>query len=150
MSVAQRSEGVGRGMTCSPDDLPVTCSPDDHVMTLWSPPGDYLLFPLFGNLLFWMTPPPPPPVLVFYCLWSCIPTSLLMSTLLKLGFSSSDVKPRFGAFQCEYLLQNPLFFLRKIFLMALDTHAKKINPSSFILGGGVHDKTCWLIAYMLL
>ena len=76
MSVAQRSEGGGRGMTCSPDDLPVTCSPDDlpvtcspddHVMTPWSPPGDYLLFPLFGNLLFWMIPPPPP-VLVFYCL----------------------------------------------------------------------------------
>ena len=60
MSVAQRSEGVGRGMTCSPDDLPVTCSSDDHVMTPWSPPGDYLLFPLFGNLLFWMTPPPTP------------------------------------------------------------------------------------------
>ena len=80
MSVAQRSEGGGRGMTCSPDDLPVTCSPDDHVMTPWSPPGDYLLFPLFGNLLFWMSPPPPP-VLVFYCLWTCIPTSLLVSVL---------------------------------------------------------------------
>ena len=26
-----------------------------------------------------------------------------------------DVKPRFGAFQCEYLLQNPLFFLEKNF-----------------------------------
>ena len=33
-----------------------------------------------------------------------------MSTLLKLGLSGYDVKPRFGAFQCEYLLQNPLFF----------------------------------------
>ena len=33
MSVAQRSEGGGRGMTCSPDDLPVTCSPDDPPMT---------------------------------------------------------------------------------------------------------------------
>ena len=29
-----------------------------------------------------------------------------MSTLLKLGLSGYDVKPRFGAFQCEYLLQN--------------------------------------------
>ena len=34
----------------------------------------------------------------------------MMSTLLKLGLSGHDVKPRFGAFQCEYLLQNPLFF----------------------------------------
>ena len=33
----------------------------------------------------------------------------MMSTLLKLGLSCYDVKPRFGAFQCEYLLQNPLF-----------------------------------------
>ena len=32
-----------------------------------------------------------------------------MSTLLKLGLSGYDVKPRFGAFQCESLLQNPLF-----------------------------------------
>ena len=33
----------------------------------------------------------------------------MMSTLLKLGLSGYDVKPRFGAFQCEYLLQDPLF-----------------------------------------
>ena len=38
----------------------------------------------------------------------------MMSTLLKLGSSGYDVKPRFGAFQCEYLLQNPLFFIKKI------------------------------------
>ena len=59
----------------------------------------------------------------------------MMSTLLKLGLSGYDVKPRFGAFQCEYLLQNPLFFEEKI-LVALDTHAKKINPPSIILRGG--------------
>ena len=58
----------------------------------------------------------------------------MMSTLLKLGLSGYDVKPRFGAFQCEYLLQNP-FFLEKI-LVALDTHTKKMNPPSIILGGG--------------
>ena len=46
-----------------------------------------------------------------------------MLTLLKLGFSGYDVKPRFGAFQCEYLLQVPFF--RKKKLVALDTHAKK-------------------------
>ena len=43
-----------------------------------------------------------------------------MSTLLKLG----DVKPRFGAFQCKYLLQNPLFVQEKI-VVTLDTHTKK-------------------------
>ena len=59
----------------------------------------------------------------------------MMSTLLKLGLSGYDVKPRFGAFQCEYLLQNPLFFEEKI-LVRLDTHTKKMNPPSIILGGG--------------
>ena len=59
----------------------------------------------------------------------------MMSTLLKLGLSGYDVKPGFGAFQCEYLLQNPLF-LEKKSLVALDTHAKKMNPPSIILGGG--------------
>ena len=33
----------------------------------------------------------------------------MLSTLLKLGLSGYDVKPRFGALQFEYLLQNPLF-----------------------------------------
>ena len=28
---------------------------------------------------------------------------------VELGLSGYDVKPRFGAFQCEYLPQNPLF-----------------------------------------
>ena len=69
----------------------------------------------------------------------------MMSTLLKLGLSGYDVKPRFGAFQCEYLLQNQLF-LGKFFLVALDTDAKKMNPPPIILGGGVRGKVCWLIA----
>ena len=59
----------------------------------------------------------------------------MMSTLLKLGLSGYDVKPRFGAFQCEYLLQNPLFFKEKI-LVALNTHTKEMDPSSIILWGG--------------
>ena len=59
----------------------------------------------------------------------------IMTTLLKLGLSGYDVKPRFGAFQCEYRLQNPLFFEEKI-LVTLDTHTKKMNPPSIILGGG--------------
>ena len=60
----------------------------------------------------------------------------MMSTLLELGLSGYDVKPRFGAFQCEYLLQNPLFFEEKN-LVTLHTHTKKMNPPSIIfLGGG--------------
>ena len=59
----------------------------------------------------------------------------IMTTLLKLGLSGYDVKPRFGAFQCQYRLQNPLFFEEKI-LVTLDTHTKKMNPPSIILGGG--------------
>ena len=35
----------------------------------------------------------------------------LLSNDVNFGY---DVKPRFGAFQCEYLLQNPLFFRKKI------------------------------------
>ena len=70
----------------------------------------------------------------------------MMSTLLKLGLSGYAVKPRFGAFQCEYLLQNPLLFEEKN-LVTLDTHTKKMNPPSIIL---VHGKACWLIAYKLM
>ena len=72
----------------------------------------------------------------------------MMSTLLKLGLSGYDVKPRFGAFQCEYLLQNPLFFEEKI-LVTLDTHMKIMNPPSIILGG-VRGKTCWLISMPII
>ena len=53
---------------------------------------------------------------------------------VEIGLSGYDVKPRFGAFQCEYLLQNPLFFEEKI-LVTPDTHTKKMNPPSIILGG---------------
>ena len=58
----------------------------------------------------------------------------MMSNLLKLGLSGYDVKPRFGAFQCEYLLQNQLFFVRKNF-GALDTHTKN-EPTLDRSGGG--------------
>ena len=66
--------------------------------------------------------------------------------LLKLGLSGYDVKPRFGAFQCEYLLQNPIFLEEKI-LVTLDTHTKKNEPT-LDHSGGVHGKACWLIAYV--
>ena len=61
----------------------------------------------------------------------------MMSNFLKLGLSGYDVKPRLGASQCEYLLQDSLFY--EIILVA--TH-----PLLF-WGGGVHGKACWLIAY---
>ena len=48
----------------------------------------------------------------------------MMSTLLKLGLSGYDVKPRFAAFQCEYLLQNPLF-LGKYFGCTRHPYVKK-------------------------
>ena len=58
----------------------------------------------------------------------------MMSTLLKSGLSGYDVKPRFGAFQCEYLLQNPLF-LGKNFGDTRHPY-EKMNLPSIILGGG--------------
>ena len=69
-----------------------------------------------------------------------------MSTLLKLGLSGYDVKPRFGAFQCQYLLQNPLFFLGKNFGDPRHPYEKN-EPTLDHSGGGVHGKACWLIAY---
>ena len=52
----------------------------------------------------------------------------MMSPLLKLGLSGYDVKPRFGAFQCEYLLQNPLFFEKKI-LVTLEKNEPTLDHS---------------------
>ena len=60
-----------------------------------------------------------------------------MSTLLKLGLSGYDVKPRFGAFQCEYLLQNPLSFKKKNF--GGTSHPYEKNEPTldhFFWGGG--------------
>ena len=71
----------------------------------------------------------------------------MMSTLLKLGLSGYDVKPRFDAFQCEYRLQNPLFFLGKNFGDTRHPYQKN-EPTLDHSGGGVHGKACWLIAYM--
>ena len=57
----------------------------------------------------------------------------MMSTLLKLGLSGYDVKPRFGAFPCEYLLQNPLFLGKKI----VDTrHPCEKNETTLDHSGG--------------
>ena len=58
----------------------------------------------------------------------------MMSTLLKLGLSGYDVKPRFGAFQCEYLLQNPIF-LGKNFVGTRHS-CEKNEPTLDHSGGG--------------
>ena len=58
----------------------------------------------------------------------------MISTSLKLDLSGYDVKPRFGAFQCEYLLQNPPF-LRKTFSGTRHLCEKKTHPRSFWGGG---------------
>ena len=70
-----------------------------------------------------------------------------MSTLLKLGLSGYDVKPRFCAFYCEYLLQNLLFLWGKKFG---DTRhpCEKNEPTLDRFWGVVHGKVCWLIAYL--
>ena len=65
-----------------------------------------------------------------------------MSTLLKLGLSGYDVKPR-----CEYLLQNPLFLWGKKFGGTRHLCEKNKPTLDRFGGGGVHGKVCWLIAY---
>ena len=59
----------------------------------------------------------------------------MMSTLLKLGLSGYDVKPRFGAFQSEYLLQNPLFSRKKNWWHWTPMRKKLTHPRSFWGGG---------------
>ena len=70
----------------------------------------------------------------------------MMSTLLELGLSGYGVKPRFGTFQCEYLLQNPLFLGKNV--GGTRHPCEKNEPTLDDSGGvGVHGKACWLIAY---
>ena len=58
-----------------------------------------------------------------------------MSTLLKLGLSGYDVKPRFCAFLCENLLQNPLFLWGKKFGGTRHL-CEKYELTSIVLGRG--------------
>ena len=67
----------------------------------------------------------------------------MMSTLLKLSLSGYDVKPRFCAFKCEYLLQNPLFLWGNNF--GGTRHLCEKNEPT-LDRFGVHGKVCWLIA----
>ena len=52
----------------------------------------------------------------------------------------------FGSFNLNNSKKHRLSF-EDIFLGTLDTYTKKMNPPSAVLGGGVHGKVCWLIAY---
>ena len=70
-----------------------------------------------------------------------------MLTLLKLGLSEYAENHVFGSLN---LNNSEIFRLsfEDIFLETLDTYTKKMNPPSAVLGGGVHGKVCWLIAYL--
>ena len=54
----------------------------------------------------------------------------------------------FGSFNLNNSEKHRLSF-EDIFLGTLDTYTKKMNPPSAVLGGGVHGKVCWLIAYYM-
>ena len=62
-----------------------------------------------------------------------------MSTLLKLGLSGYDVKPRFGAFQCEYLLQNPLFLGKNFGGTRHPYEKNESTQDDFFWGGGARQ-----------
>ena len=59
----------------------------------------------------------------------------LLSNDVKLSLSGYDVKPRFGAFRCEYLLQNPLIFWGKNFGDTRHPYEKN-EPTLDHSGGG--------------
>ena len=74
-----------------------------------------------------------------------------MSTLLKLGLSGFDKKNHvFGQSSANISYKIRFLIVEKI-LEALDVYAKKIYPPLIALGGGgLHGKSCWLIAYYTL
>ena len=59
-----------------------------------------------------------------------------MSTLLKLDLSGYDVKPCFGAFQPMRISPTKYTFFEENFLVTLDTHTKKNEPTLDHSGGG--------------
>ena len=67
----------------------------------------------------------------------------MMSTLLKLGLSGYDVKPRFGV---QISPTKSTFFFVKNFGDTRHPYEKN-EPTLDHSGGGVHGKACWLIAY---
>ena len=70
----------------------------------------------------------------------------LMESWWKTSFSKKTQKHVFCALSLNISYKIHFFFREKI-LVALETYAKKMNPPSIVLGGGVHGKSCWLIAY---
>ena len=72
-----------------------------------------------------------------------------MLRLLKFGLSENTENHVFGSFNLNNSEKHRLSF-EDIFLGTLDTYTKKMNPPSAVLGGGVHGKVCWLIAYNVL
>ena len=79
--------------------------------------------------------------------WYNLTVYHLMESWRKISFSKKTQKHVFCALSLNISYKIHFFFVEKI-LVALDTYAKKISPPSIVLGGGVHGKFCWLIAYM--
>ena len=69
-----------------------------------------------------------------------------MESWCKSSFSEKTPKHVFCAVSLNISYKIYFLFGEKI-LVALDTYAEKMNPPSIVLGGGVHGKSCWLIAY---
>ena len=65
--------------------------------------------------------------------------------LVEIGFQWLWRKTTFLSVLMRISPTKSTFSLGKIFWWHLD--AKKMNPPSIVLGGGVHGKVCWLIAY---
>ena len=70
-----------------------------------------------------------------------------MGSWSKSSFSKNTQKHVFCALSLNISYKIHFFFWEKN-LVALDTYAKKMNPPSNVLGGGVHGKVCWLIVYL--
>ena len=65
---------------------------------------------------------------------------------VEMGLSGYDVKPRFGAFQCEFLLQNPLFLRKNFGDTRHPCEKNKPTLDHSGRGGGLHCKACLLMA----
>ena len=72
-----------------------------------------------------------------------------MESWWKTSFSKKTQKHVFCALSLNISYKIHFFFGEKI-LVALDTYAKKMNLPSIVFLGGVHGKSCWLIAYNIM
>ena len=71
----------------------------------------------------------------------------VMGSWWKLNFSRKTQKHVFYALSFNIAYKIHFFLGGGGILVTLDTHAKKMNLPSIILGGRVHGKACWPIAY---